>query len=110
MKKELRKTNYVIVANYDNEQFLDECCLLGWNNRHDWFDTDYMGYEILTSTGKVKNNKNGLIKTSSDTSVYVGETFDDCKLYMEMGNREGLNCRVCKLEKDQFGEIKVISI
>ena len=110
MKKEFKKTNYVVVAHYDGERYLDECCLLGWNNREDWIDTDSYGSDIITPAGNIKNNKYGLIKVSTHTSVYVGETYDDCKTYCDMGNREGLECVVCKIEKDLFDEIKVIPV
>ena len=106
----LKNTNYVVVAYYDGEEYLEDCCLLGWSGREDYYCTDFYGDDILTPKGNVKKNKNGLIWTSAHCSVYVGETYDECKTYMDMGNREGLNCRVCKLEKDQDGEIRVISI
>ena len=98
MKKELRKTNYVIVAYYEGEEYLDDCCLLGWNGREDYICTDYYGDSIMTPKGNVKKNDRGLIWTSTHCSVYVGETYEDCKQYMEMGNREGCNCKVCKIE------------
>ena len=110
MKNNLRKTNYVVVAYYEDEEYLEDCCLLGWNGREDYVCTDYYGCDIMTPSGNVKKNKNGLIWTSTHNSVYVGETLDECRTYEEMGNREGLNCRVCKLEKDLFGDIRVISI
>lgn len=111
MNKDLKKTNYVVVAYYDNEEYLEDCCLLGWNSREDWIDTDYYGDAIMTPAGNIKKNKFGiLIKVSTHTSVYVGETYDDCKTYCDMGNQEGLNCRICKLEKDTDGNWKVIPI
>jgi hypothetical protein len=110
MKKELKKTNYVVVAYYDNEEYLDDCCLLGWNGREDWFDTDYYGYEITTPKNNIKKNDCGLIWMNTHTSVYVGETYENCKDYCDMGNREDLECVVCKLEKDTDGKWKVIPV
>lgn len=110
MKKELKKTNYIIAVCYDDEEYLEECCLLGWSCREDYYCTDYYGDDIMTAAGNVKKNENGLIWTSKHTSVYVGETYEDCKHYMELGNRDGLDCRICKLEKDLVGDIRVIPV
>ena len=110
MKKELKKTNYVVVAYYDNEEYLDECCLLGWNGREDYYCTDYYGDDIITPKGNIKKNDRGLIWTSTHTSVYVGETFEDCEDQAKWGNREGLECVVCRLEKDADDNWKVIPV
>lgn len=100
MKTDLRQTNYVIVVGYEDGQTLDDCWLLGWSNKYDWFDTDTCGEEILTKSGRVKKNDCGLIKIDRWVSVYVGETVDYCKSYCDDGNKEGYNCTVCKLEKN----------
>ena len=110
MKKDLKKTNYVIVAQYDGEQFLDECVLLGWSCRDDWYSTDYMGYEITTPRNNIKKNNQGTIWMSSMESVSVGETFEDCKETCELANREGYECRICKLEKDEFNNWLVLPV
>lgn len=99
MKTELKTTNFVIVVDYEDGQTLEDCWLLGWNNKYDWFDTDTCGDEILTKTGRVKKNGLGLININSNVSAYVGETESDCRSYSNDGNREGYNCTVCKLEK-----------
>ena len=31
-----KNTNYVIVVDYVEGQTLEECFLLGWNNKYDW--------------------------------------------------------------------------
>ena len=108
MKKELKKTNYVVVAYYDGEHYLDECCLLGWNGREDYYCTDFYGDDIITPKGNVKKNDRGLIWTSTHTSVYVGETLEYCEDHAKWGNLEGLECRVCKIEKDSNGDLIVI--
>ena len=106
----MKKTNYIVAAHYNGESYLEDCCLLGWNSREDWIDTDYYGDDITTSAGNIKNNKYGLIKVSTHTSVYVGETYENCKTYCDMGNREGLDCRVCKVEKDSNNNLIVIPV
>ncbi len=100
MKTNLKKTNYVVVVDYEEGQTLEDCCLLGWNCKYDWFDCDTYGWEILTPTGRVKKNKWNLIDINKDVAVYVGETVDGCKDYADSGNRESYNCTVCKVEKD----------
>ena len=100
MKTNLKKTNYVVVVDYEEGQTLEECFLLGWDCKYDWFDGDTCGDEILTPTGRVKKNKWNLIDINNDVAVYVGETVDGCKDYADSGNREGYNCTVCKVEKD----------
>ena len=97
------KTNYVIVVDYEEGQTLDTCCLLGWNNREDWFSTDTYGFEILNDNGSVKQNDFGLIEIDVRVSVYVGETEDDCRSYSDDGNREGYDCTVCKLVETPVG-------
>jgi hypothetical protein len=106
----MKKTNYIVAAHYNGENYLEDCCLLGWNSREDWIDTDYYGDDITTPAGNIKKNKYGLIKVSTHTSVYVGETYDNCKTYCDMGNREGLDCRVCKIERDSNNNLIVIPV
>lgn len=95
----MSKTNYVVVVDYEEEQTLGDCCLLGWNNKYDWFDCDTCGDEILTPTGRVKQNNWGLIDIGRQVAVYVGETIKDCQDHCDSANKEGYNCKVCKLEK-----------
>jgi hypothetical protein len=101
MGNNLKKTNYVVVSHYEENQTLDDCLLLGWNNKYDWFDNETCGYEILTPTERIKKNHWGLIKVNSQVSVYVGETIDECRGHCEEGNREGYNCTVCKLNQNE---------
>jgi hypothetical protein len=98
---EKKNTNYVVVVDYKEGQTLEDCYLLGWSNKYDWFDCDTCGDEILTSTGRVKKNKYGLIEIDRWVSVYVGEQQKDCQSYSDDGNKEGYNCTVCRLEKTE---------
>lgn len=100
MNTNLKKTNYVVAVDYEEGQTLEECHLLGWDCKYDWFDSDTCGWEILTPTGRVKKNKWNLIDINKDVVVYVGETVDGCKDYADSGNREGYDCTICKVEKD----------
>lgn len=94
-----KNTNYVVVVDYEAGQTLEDCYLLGWSNKYDWYDCDTCGYEILTPTGSVKKNKYGLINIDRWVAVYVGETEADCRDYANGGNKEGYKCTVCRLEK-----------
>jgi hypothetical protein len=100
MKVEKKVTNYVVVVDYVKGQTLSDCWLLGWNNKYDWFDCDTCGDEILTSTGRVKKNKYGLIDIDRWVSVYVSDTEEWCRECSNDGNKEGYDCTVCKLEKN----------
>lgn len=104
------KTNYVIVVYYNNEEYLEDCYLLGWNCRDDYYSTDYCGDDIITPKNNIKKNENDLIWVSTNTSVYAGETIEDCLEQAECGNREGLKCMICKLEKDEDENWKVIPV
>jgi hypothetical protein len=99
---DLKNTNYVIVVDYVEGQTLEDCFLLGWNDKYDWFDCDTCGWEILTKTGRVKKNKYGLLLDIDRwVSVYVTDVDDtNYRSYCDDGNREGYDCTVCKLEKD----------
>jgi hypothetical protein len=99
MKVEKKVTNYVVVVDYVEGQTLSDCWLLGWNNKYDWFDCDTCGDEILTSTGRVKKNKYGLIDIDRWVSVYVSDTEEWCRECSNDGNKEGYDCTVCRLEK-----------
>ena len=110
MKKELKKTNYVIVMDYSKESYLEEAYLLGWNNNEDWFDTGIDSRDIMTPAGDVKKNHWGLIDVDSHSSAYVGETFEDCADYANDARKEGYECTVCRLEKDDEGNIRLIPV
>ena len=94
-----KKTNYVVVVGYEEGQTLEDCFLLGWSNKYDWFDCDTCGDEILTPTGRVKKNDFGLLKIDKNVAIYVGETANDCRSYSDDANREGYECTVCQLKK-----------
>lgn len=105
-----KDTNYVVVVDYQEDNYLGDSFLLGWSNNYDWFDDNTCGYEILTSDNQVQKSKYGiLIEVNDDVSVYVGETLEDCKAYCDSGNQEGYDCTVCKLEKDD-GDYKLIPV
>lgn len=98
---DLKNTNYVIVSNYEDEEYLSDCQLLGWNNKEDWFSNATCGFEILTKTGRVKKNKYGLLLDIDRwVSVYVSDEQKTLESYCDDGNKEGYDCVVCKLEKD----------
>ena len=96
----LKPTNFVVVVDYEEGQTLEDCLLLGWNNKYDWFDCETCGDEILTPTGKVMKNKFGLIEIDRWVSVYVGEEQSSVQSYSDDGNKEGYDCTVCRLEKN----------
>lgn len=99
MKTNLKKTNYVVVVDYEEGQTLSNCWLLGWDSNTDWYDCDTSGDEILTKKGNVKKNDCGLIGVSKWRSVYVSDTEEWCRDCSTYGNKEGYDCTVCKLEK-----------
>ena len=99
MMKNDKKTNYVVVVDYVDGQTLENCCLLGWDNKYDWYSCDTYGDEILTPKGNVKKNNGITIDIDRWVSVYVSETEDWCRDCSNDGNSEGYDCTVCKLEK-----------
>ena len=103
MNSELKKTNYVVVVDYEEGQTLDTCCLLGWNNKYDWFDTDTYGFEILNNDDSIKERDYCCIEIDKWVGVYVGETVEECKDYSDDADREGYNCTICRLEKVDEG-------
>lgn len=107
MKKS--KTNYVIVLDYCEEvNKLNQYNLLGWDGEYDWFDTDTYGYEILTPKKNIKRNDDGLLEMNSRVTLYVGETINSCLDYCELGNNEGYDCTICRLEKNENNDWIVI--
>ena len=104
-------TNFVIVVDYDeNNPYLDDNYLLGWNNNYDWFDCDTVGDAIINSDSTIKNNEHGLIEIDRWTSVYVGETAEDCTEYCNAANKEDINCIVCRLVLDNEGQWTVVPV
>ena len=107
MRTELKQTNYVVVVDYREGQTLEDCWLLGWNNKYDWYDCDTCGDEILTPTGRVKKNNGIVIDIDRWVGVYVSETEEWCRECSNDGNKEGYDCTVCKLEKSSDGWLLV---
>ena len=81
MQTELKNTNYVVVVDYEDGQTLEDCFLLGWDNKYDWFDSDTCGWEIVDDNDSIKKNDWGLIKIDDYVAVYVGEEISSCKSY-----------------------------
>lgn len=108
--KILKPTNYVIVTDYAGEEFLPEVYLLGWDNNEDWYTVDIDGADIMTPSGSVKKNSWGLIDVAKMISAYVGETIEDCTDYANGARDEGYDCTICRLEKDNEGNIKLIPV
>jgi hypothetical protein len=109
----LSKTNYVIVVDFDEENnYLEDQYLLGWNSLYDWFDTDTVGDEIIETDGSIKQNEFGLIEIDRWTMIYVSDEkgLPDLQSHCKGGNDEDYNCTVCKLEKDSDGEWIVIPV
>lgn len=105
----LKTTNYVISTNAaetEDGMYLDELWLLGWDNNTDWF-TDIDSQDILTEKGNVRKNEYGLIHTSRHEAAYVGNEVDEVKRYCESAIKEGYNCCICRLEKDDVGAVRV---
>lgn len=92
------KTIYAIACYYDENDYPDDTALLGWNNRNDWFDTDYSLNDVLDEDGNILDGHSGLIDVSEDTAVYVGETIGDVKSYAENARSEGIEAIVVKIE------------
>jgi hypothetical protein len=108
-----RKTNYVIVVDFDEDNnYLEDQYLLGWNNMYDWFDTDTVGDEIIETDGSIKQNEFGLIEINRWVMIYVsdGQYLDELRDTCKSGNEEDINCTVCKIEKDSDGEWIVVPV
>lgn len=112
MATELKKTNFVVSTNAaetEDGMYLDELWLLGWDNNTDWF-CDIDSQDIMTPTGRVKKNEFGLIHTSRHEAAYVGFEQKDCQSYCDDAIKEGYNCCICRLEKDDAGAIRVYKV
>lgn len=104
MKGKLNKTNYVIVMDYEEGQYLEEVYLLGWDHNTDWFATDIDSRDIMTPKGNIKKNRSGFLEIDSHTSIYVGEMSKDLFEHAKSAINEGYECTVCRLEKDEDGD------
>jgi hypothetical protein len=103
----MKKTNYAVAVCFDERDIPDDTILLGWNNRYDWFDTDYTLNDALDDDGNLPDTEFGLLNVSKDTALYVGETADDVKGYADSANKEGIEAVVVKIEITE-DEIKII--
>lgn len=101
------KTIYAVACYYDENDIPDDTLLLGWNNRDDWFDTDYSLNDALDGDGNLLDIHCGLLDVSEDTSLYVSETIDDVKSYADDARSEGIEAVVVKIEITD-DEIKII--
>lgn len=105
---DFKDTNYVVCScarAIQDGMYLEDIWLLGWNNRTDWFTGDIDACDIMTEDGDVKQCKFGLlIDVDEYESAYVGNTREDCQSYCDSANREGYDCCVCRIEKDENGD------
>lgn len=111
-KSNLKQTNFVISSNAaetEDGMYLDELWLLGWDNNTDWF-CDIDSQDIMTPTGRVKKHEFGIIHTSSHEAAYVGFEQKDCQSYCDDAIKEGYDCCICRLEKDDTGAIRVYKV
>lgn len=111
-KSNLKQTNFVISSNAaetEDGMYLDELWLLGWDNNTDWF-CDIDSQDIMTPTGRVKKHEFGIIHTSSHEAAYVGFEQKDCQSYCDDAIKEGYDCCICRLEKDDVGAIRVYKV
>lgn len=95
----MKETKFVIVVDYVDGQTLNNCYLLGWDCKTDWFNTNIYGSEILNDDGTVKKHKFNWIDIDNNSCAYVGETFDDCLDPATDALKEDYYCIICKLEK-----------
>lgn len=98
MEIKKNNTNYVIVVDYEEGQTLEDCYLLGWSSKYDWFDCDTCGDEILTPTGKVKKNEFGILQINRNVGVYIGEFIENIVDHYTSSLSEGIDSVICKLE------------
>jgi hypothetical protein len=109
---DLKKTNFVVcscASEVEDGMYLDELWLLGWDNNTDWF-CNIDSQDIMTPTGRVKKNEFGIIHTSSHEAAYVGFEQKDCQSYCGDAIKEGYDCCICRLEKDDVGAIRVYKV
>ena len=108
----LKQTNFVISSNAaetEDGMYLDELWLLGWDNNTDWF-CDIDSQDIMTPKGRVKKHESSIIHTSSHEAAYVGFEQKDCQSYCDDAIKEGYDCCICRLEKDDTGAVRVYKV
>ena len=107
----LKKTNFVVCSDANEVKdgmYLEQICLLGWDNKYDWFATDIDACDILTTKGNIKKCKYGLLISITRTvAAYVGHEQTDCQSYCDDANKEGYDCCVCRLEQDATGDWRI---
>lgn len=112
-KSNLKQTNFVVCSNASEVEdgfYLDEIWLLGWDSNTDWY-TNIDSQEIMTPKGNVKKCEYGfMIQTSRHEAAYVGNTVKNCQDACDGGNKEGYDCCICRLEKDDTGAIRVFKV
>jgi hypothetical protein len=64
----------------------------------------------MTPAGNVKKNYWGLIDVGPHSCAYVGETVEDCAGAANDARKEGYECIICRLEKDDEGNIRLIPV
>jgi hypothetical protein len=112
MANNLKKINFVISTNAaetEDGMYLDELWILGWDNNTDWF-CDIDSQDIMTPLGNVKKHQFGMIHTSSHETAYVGTDIEDVEDYCKSAIKEGYNCCICRLEKDQDNNIRIFKV
>jgi hypothetical protein len=109
----MKQTNYVIVVDFEEgNNYLQDQLLLGWNSIYDWYDTDTSGDELINTDGSIKQNQFGLIEIDSLTMIYGSDEsgLSDLQDHCQGGNKEGLNCILCKIVKDSNDEWIVVPV
>jgi hypothetical protein len=99
----LKQTKYVIVVDYsEDNNLLTDNYLLGWNNLHDWFDTDTIGSDIIETDG-IKQNEFGSVDITRWVSIYTSDSVSGLIDHTSSANLEGYDCTICRIEKDAYG-------
>jgi hypothetical protein len=107
----IMKTNFVIVVDYsEDNNYLDDNYILGWNNNYDYFDTETTGDSIIDTDGSIMDSEWGLIHIDRWTAVYVSETADYWKDHCTDANNDGINCTICRIELDNEGQWIVVPV
>lgn len=107
------KTNFVIVVDYsEDDNYLEDSYLLGWNNNYDWWDTETIGDDLINIDGTIRENDFGLIKVDRWTMVYASDerSLTDLQDRCKGANKEDLNCTVCRIEEDSEGQWIVVPV
>ena len=108
----MKKTNYVIVVDFEEDNnLLEDQYLLGWNNMYDYWDTETVGDDLIKNDGTIKENEFGLIDIDRWTTIYCNtELTVDFKDTCEGGREDDIDCTICRLEQNNDGEWIVIPV